>query len=146
SHTGAMRHFCAVFQLMSLAISLLLMAPVASRAQGNSEQATVTIPTTVSFSVKVGLASTGAPNPFHITLTNIKLSGPTRSVRVSVKANAIALSGPTANAFLATSVSWTASNAVGGVGSPGALNSLTFTPVLTTGKNPGSTSVDLVWS
>ncbi len=91
-------------------------------------------------------ATTGSPNPFHISATTIHLSGPTRYVRVSVKANAAALSGPTANAFPASSLTGTASNAVNGVGASGVLSSLAFTPVINTIKNPGSTSVDLVWS
>ena len=126
-------------------VGLTLAAGSTVLAQGNS-RATVQIPTGAGFNVNnVSAVTTATPAPFSIRLTDIRLSSPNRSVRVSVRAAAPDFTPPNGPAMPSSLVFWSTSNPQNCTGINGTLTDTSFTPVLDTIKNPKTASVDVTW-
>ena len=120
----------------------LLIGSVTAEAQ---ETVRVTVPSTATFNV-TNVTMTTEALPVRVSFdTLIVLPG--RGLRVSVKADSANFTRPVASGLSipATKVSWTASNASGGTGAGGSLNSSSYTTMFegTAGQLWGG--VDLAW-
>ena|SRR2546423_9920440 len=91
-----------------------------------SEQARINVPAAITFNV-LNVANATAANA-DITIDNIVLSAATKTVRVSVQANAAAFTPPAGggNTWAASDVSWVAGSWTGGTGAAGTLSSAAF--------------------
>jgi hypothetical protein len=110
------------------------------------EVANVNVPASLSFQVAdVGASSTGAPLPTAVSYSAAQLvSG--NVLRISVKAESAELTPPSGAGIPVSKVSWTASNAQGGVGSSGTLSDTTWGQVFESGLVPIAGGVDLTWT
>lgn len=109
------------------------------------ESATVTLPTSVSFTVSnVGAASAGSPATTRAAFTNANLL-PDRLVRISVRADTDTFSNG-ANTFGASLVSWTIAGTTNGTGLSGVLSPTSWTAVFEGYVNGTQGSADLAWT
>jgi hypothetical protein len=112
-----------------------------------AEQATVTVPSGVTFNVTNVSATTGSGN-LTVRAENIVLSTATKQLRISIIANAATFTPPVAGAttWSAADISW-GSGPGGGPnawqnasGSAGTLSNAAYTPVATCNADAGSCS------
>lgn len=105
------------------------------------EQARINVPASITFNVSSVASVTTASA--DITIDNIVLSAPTRTVRVSVQAAAAAFTPPAGggNTWSAGEVSWVAGSWVGGTGVAGALTNAGFTTMANSGAGVSALSV-----
>jgi hypothetical protein len=95
----------------------------------------VTVPVGVSFDVRdVSAATAGSPATTPVTFTGANSFGKQDKLRISVKADTSAFSGPGSVHPAASKVSWTAT-ASGGTASNGTLSATTYTQVF---QSPGN--------
>jgi len=126
------------------ATAFAVLALAASRAEAQ-QVVTVTVPAGAAFTVNdVGSTTTGTPNPFHVSYSNATLFLPGQSLRISVKADSSAFSGPGTTHPAASKVKWTASTS-NGTASGGTMSSSAYSEVYRK-TNPSSGSVDVVWT
>lgn len=109
------------------------------------ESATVTFPTSVSFTVNnVSAATTGAPATTRAAFDSAILL-PDRRIRISVRADTDTFSNG-ANTFGASLVSWTIAGTTNGTGLSGALSATSWTPVFEGYVNSTQGAADLSWA
>jgi hypothetical protein len=109
------------------------------------ESATVTLPTSVSFTVSdVGAASAGSPATTRAAFTDANLL-PDRRVRISVRADTDTFSNG-ANTFAASLVSWAIAGTTNGTGLSGAISATSWTPVFEGYVNSTEGAADLRWT
>ena len=106
-----------------------------------SEQATVTVPSGVSFNVTNVNASTTASDA-SITVTNIVLATATKQLRLSLQANAASFSPPVGGAttWAASAVTWNAAAWTNAAGSGGTMSSSSYNAVATCTADAASCS------
>lgn len=125
-----------------LPVAFLLLTAVAARAQ---ESVTVGLPASVSFGVATQSTVTGSPAPTSVTFSNATIA-PGRVLRISVMADASAFSGAQGSSYTASAVSWTTTNASGGIGTNGTLSSSGYTQVFQSYELTPSGGFDLTWT
>jgi hypothetical protein len=104
----------------------------------------VNAPGSLSFQVSdVGSSTAGTPTT--VSYTGAVLV-PGRVLRISVKADSAVLTPPSGAAIPVSNISWTASNAQGGVGSAGTLSDTTWGQVFESSPSPIAGGVDLTWT
>jgi hypothetical protein len=124
-------------------ISILILCPT-GRLAGQTETARVTAPSTLTFTVPDVRVSTQATAPITISFDQAVLrSG--RGVRISVKADGD-LSPPGGPAIQASSLSWTTTGAVNGIGVNGTLSRNAYRTVFEGRAGAVSGQVTLTWS
>jgi hypothetical protein len=106
-----------------------------------NEQARINVPAIITFNVASVAAVTNANA--DITIDNIVLSSATRTVRVSVQANAAAFTPPAGggNTWSAGDVSWAAGTWSGGAGVAGTLSNSAFNQVANSNAGVSALSV-----
>ena len=106
-----------------------------------SEQARVTVPSTVTFNVTNVGASTAA-GAASVTVNNIVLATATKQLRVSVQAAAAAFTPPVGGAttWAAADVSWNAATWTNATGAAGTLSNVSFQQVSTCDANASACS------
>ena len=106
-----------------------------------SEQARVTVPSTVTFNVTNVGASTAA-TAASVTVNNIVLATATKQLRVSVQAAAAAFTPPVGGAttWAAGDVSWNAATWTNATGAAGTLSNVSFQQVSTCDANASACS------
>ena len=127
---------------------MLIIAAVTASAVPAAAQETVsvTVPSTVSFSVTdVSRSTSGAPNPTTISFSNANLI-PGKALRLSVQASGAGLTPPSGLSIPASNVSWTNLGASGGTGWNGTLGSSFYTLVFQSDPARTSGHVDLGWT
>ena len=127
---------------IALLLACLLVTAAAAHAQ---ESVTVGLPGSVSFNVGTQSTVTGNPAPTSVTFSNVTVA-PGRVLRISVMADASAFSGTQGSSFPASSVSWTTTNASGGIGTSGTLSSSTYTQVFQSYSLTPSGGFDITWN
>ena len=125
---------------------LLIYALLYTAVGALAATVSVTVPSTVSFSVTdVHVATTGSPNPCQISFADGSL-GTGERLQIGVKANAADFTTPGSGlAIAASKVSWTVTGAQNGTGYAGTLSFVDFTTVFQSVADPTSGSVNLVW-
>lgn len=109
------------------------------------ESVTVTLPTSVSFTVSnVGTATAGSPATTRAAFTNATLL-PDRLVRISVRADTERFSNGT-DTFAASLVSWGIAGTTNGTGLSGVLSAASWTPVFEGYLNGTEGAADLRWT
>ncbi len=134
--------------ITSLAIGLILPIPTRASAQTTvilpdtsqttsvaanvSEQARVTVPSAITFTV-TNIGATTAASAATITLDQIVLGTATKQLRLSVQANAASFTPPVAGAttWSASDVIWNTAAWTNATGSSGTLSSGSYTEVAT---------------
>ena len=125
---------------------LALLGIVSGRAASqNQHQVTVQIPPSAGFMVNDVSAVTQAA-PFTIRLTNIKLRGPAKTIRIAVQAMSPTFTPPSGPAMPASLVFWTVGPTANGIGSGGVLSHTSFTNVVTTTHNAKNASAAINWN
>lgn len=109
-----------------------------------SEQASVSVPSGVTFNV-TDISSSTAASAATVSISSIVLATATKQVRLSVKANAASFtppagSGAGAVSWDATDVSWNAPTWTNGTGSSGTLSDSTYNAVAT--SDAAASSID----
>jgi len=106
-----------------------------------SEQATVTVPSGVTFNVTNITASTEA-SAASLTVTNIVLASATKQLKISVQANSANFTPPVSGAttWAASDVTWNAASWTNGTGSSGTLSSSSYNTVATCTADAASCS------
>lgn len=128
---------------MRLLVSVLLVFAAVSRASAQ-ETVDITVPASVSFQVR-NVSETTSSDPSTVLRFANAVLEPGRVIRISVRADTTAFSGPRGS-VPASSVSWTTSNAQGGFGSNGSLSASAYTEVFRSNVNATSGSIDLRWT
>jgi hypothetical protein len=123
--------------------SVSLLVPAMSAVA--QESTTVTLPSTVSFSLSTLSSVTGSPGPASVTYSDAVIV-PGRVLRVSVMAVINAFSGSDQAGLPASAVSWTVSNISGGVASAGTLTSSSYTQMFQSHELSHSGSFDVTWT
>ena len=124
----------------------MLLAGLRASCHGQARsEVTVQIPAVAAFNVMDVSRVTAAP-PFTIRLTDIKLRGQAKNLRVGVRAMASTFNPPTGPAMPASLVFWNTGAVQNGVGSAGTLNNTAFTTVFTSIHNPRTASVEVLWN
>jgi hypothetical protein len=124
-----------------IALAGILICALAGVASAQ-ETVNISVPLNVTFQV------VDVHTPVSTTATvsfSDALLIPGHVLRISARADSIEFVGPSGNKIPASSVSWTASNAQGGVGSSGTLSSSTAVLVFQSGLLPISGRVDLTF-
>ena len=127
---------------LALFLGSLLVAASTAHAQ---ESVTVGLPGSVLFGVATQSAVTGNPAPTSVTFSNATVA-PGRVVRISVMADASAFSGSQGSSYPASAVSWTTTNASGGIGTSGTLSSSGYTQVFQSYALTPSGGFDITWT
>ncbi len=129
-----------------LVIALLLGAELGARGAGQLGLGTarIVVPPTIMFQVPDVSASSTASGPTTVSFDQAVL-GLGEALRISVKAEGD-LTLPGGSSIPATSISWTTSNIVSGIGMNGALNKTTYTTVFQSTVGAASGRVDLTWT
>ena len=122
-----------------LALAAFLIGAFSTQAVAQ-ETVQMSLPMSVTFQVFNGPATATAT----ISYANAILL-PGHVLRIKALADSVEFSGPSGNKIPASAVSWTTSNAQGGVGSSGTLSSSTATIVFQSGLLPLSGSVELTF-
>lgn len=106
-----------------------------------SEQATVTVPTGVTFNV-VDINSSTAADAASVTVTGIVLDSATKQLKISVQAAAASFTPSVESAitWAASDVSWAAASWTGGTGAAGTLASDAYNAVGTATADVAATS------
>ena len=142
-----------------VAVGLVLAAPLASAqtvlnlpdvsqtttiTAAVSEQATITLPSSITFNVTNVGVSTTANAAFSVA--NIVTATALKQLRISVQANAASFTPPVAGAatWTASNVSWTAGSWTNATGSAGTLSNSAYTVVALGTANVGSLSAAAV--
>ena len=128
----------------SICIALLSLLLVFTQSLG-AEQATVSVTSSVTFSVtNISASTTGSPTA-TVTFSSASLnSGNKLQIRVRTAASNFTKSWGTAIA--ANKVTWTTSGASDGGGSSGTLSSSSYTTAFLSNQNPSSGSITLHFS
>ena len=110
------------------------------------EKVKITLPANVSFDVVKVNEDTEADS-VTLSYKNAKLDTG-HYLTISIKANTANFTRPTnAGEFIAAnSVSWTTSNAQGGIGVNGTLSSVTYNIVYESNTDPSSGSLSIIWT
>jgi hypothetical protein len=127
---------------LALCLACLLVTAAAASAQ---ESVTVGLPASVLFNVGTQSTVTGNPAPTSVTFSNVTVA-PGRVLRISVMANASAFGGSQGSSYPASAVSWTTTNASGGIGTNGTLSSSSYTQVFQSYELTPSGGFDLTWT
>ena len=106
-----------------------------------SEQARVTVPAAVAFTVNNVAASTAA-TAAAVTVDGIVLSSATKQLQVSLQANAASFTAPAGGGTTwdAADVSWNAATWTNATGASGALSNAAYTTVATCAANAAACS------
>lgn len=106
-----------------------------------AEQATVTVPANVAFTVNDVTSPTVAAAA-NVTITNIVLATATKQLKVSLKAAAADFTPPVALAatWAPADVTWNASTWTGGIGASGTLDNVAFNEIATCTADTASCS------
>ena len=104
-----------------------------------SEQARVTVPAGVTFTVTDLTASTAAPAA-SVSISNIALASATKQLKLSLQANAASFTPPVVSSttWSASDVSWNAATWTSATGSSGTLSSASYNTVATCDADAGS--------
>jgi hypothetical protein len=130
-------------RLAMLGIAVVTASAVSAAAQ---EMVSITVPSTVSFSVTdVSRSTSGAPSPTTISFSNANLIAG-KALRVSVQAGGAGFTPPSGPSIPASNVSWTNLGAGGGTGWNGTLGSSSYTLVFQSDPARTSGHVDLEWT
>lgn len=126
-----------------LLIAVALFACANALAQST---VAVTVPSSVSFFVNdVGAPTAGTPNPAILSyLTAVVPVG--QVLRFSVMADSATFNPPSGGTIPTSLVSWTTSNAIGGVGASGTLSHSVWSLVYQSTTLPTTGSVDLMFT
>lgn len=124
--------------LIALAVGLLFTTQV------GAQTADVMVPAGVSFNVfDVAVSTVSSPSTVIVSYQNGTLQN-NQALKISVVADTANLTPPSGTgAILASNISWTTSNAVGGTGYNGALSAAAYTPVYLGVNRGNSGSVQL---
>jgi hypothetical protein len=121
-------------------VGLTVGTAVSAAAQ---ESVTITLPTTITFSVTDVTSAT----PADLDPVTVQFSGavinPGRVLRISIIADSSTLAGPGGSTIPASAGSWTVSGATGGSGTAGTLSSSSYTRVFQSTQTAVSGSFDL---
>lgn len=121
-------------------VGLTLGTAVSAAAQ---ESVTITLPTTITFSVTDVTSAT----PADLDPVTVQFSGavinPGRVLRISIIADSSTLAGPGGSTIPVLAASWTVSGATGGSGTAGTLSSSSYTRVFQSTQAAVSGSFDL---
>lgn len=123
---------------------LLLGAPAAALGQAQST-VTIQIPSIAGFNV-TDVSRVTPSSPFTIRITDSKLRGQLKTVRIGVRAAASAFTPPSGPAMPVSLVFWTTGAVLNGIGSGGTLNNTAFTTVFTSAHNPKTAAVEVLWN
>lgn len=131
-------------RLVLSVLATLFMAAGADVALAQ-ESATVTFPTSVSFTVSnVSAARAGSPATTRAAFSNATLL-PDRRVRISVRAETATFDSA-GNTFPASLISWTIAGASNGTGLAGSVSATSWTPVFEGYVNSTQGAADLAWT
>lgn len=131
-------------RLVLIVLATLFIAAGADVALAQ-ESATVTLPTSVSFTVSnVSAASAGSPATTRAAFSNATLL-PDRLVRISVRAETATFDSA-GNTFPASLISWTIAGANNGTGLAGSVSATSWTPVFEGYVNSTQGAADLTWT
>lgn len=126
----------ALFGTASLQAQTVVALPDTSQSTtltaSVSEQATVTVPAGVSFSV-TDVASATPASAASVTVSNIVLATATKQLKVSVQADAASFTPPVVGATTwgASDVTWNAASWTNATGAAGTLSNVAFNEVAT---------------
>lgn len=126
-------------------VLLILLLAVGTPAHAQIELVTVSLPNIVTFDVVVSSATAGVPTPAAIQFSNAIIV-PGRVLRISVMADTTSFSGPGGTAIPASAVSWSVSNASGGVASGGTLSAGWYTQIFQSFVLPSTGGFDVTWT
>lgn len=107
---------------------------------------TITVPANISFTVpNVTLSTAASPAAARVSFSNLVIL-PVQTLRISVMAAAATFTSPSPGPGIpATKLTWTTANPAGGAGSPGTLNSVTWTQVFQSSALALSGGIDMQW-
>jgi hypothetical protein len=134
--------WCTVVLTLAIVMAPNTAAPVLGQGL-----VTITVPASVSFTVSnVTVPTAGSPAAARVSFSGLVVL-PIQVLRISVRADSASFTSPSPGTPIpAALVSWTTSNASGGTGSSGTLNSATYTTLFQSGALQLSGGVDVQWA
>lgn len=136
----------ALTKALSGGLCIVVLMLITSAPGLAQESVTVSLPPTVTFNVgSVYVSSPSVPTSTLVQFSSAVLI-PLRVLRISVIADTANFSGSGGTPIPATAVSWTVSNASGGVGSSGQLSAGAYTQIFQTPTFPTSGSFNVTWT
>jgi hypothetical protein len=129
---GAILLMPAASALAQTTVTLPDTSQTTSMSVTVSEQARVSVPATIGFSVTNVGAETQA-NPTSVAIDQIVLASATKQLRISLQANAASFTPPNVGdtTWSAADVSWTAASWIAATGSSGTLSQSSYATIAT---------------
>jgi len=152
-HTRVVRLFFSVLILLPVAAFAQVTVTLPNTSQTTtltanvSEQATVTVPATVTFTVNNVAASTNSASQ-SVTTSSVVLAD-TKSLKISLQANAAGFTAPAGGGttWSAGDVTWNAATwSNSGVGATGTLSNSAFNEVATCAANNSCSTTNLLFT
>jgi len=125
-------------------IALLALTELPAPEPAQFATARVFTPATILFQIMDVSAATPASSVTTVSFDTASIN-PGQALRISVKADGDIVM-PGGGVIPSTSVAWTASNVMNGIGMNGSLNNLTYTPVFQGNADATAGGVDLSWT